>query len=90
MSSGTTFPDAMKYKRLVGQLIYLTITRPDISYHVHILSQFMTSPTNIHWQAALKLVIYIKENPRQCFFLSASSSLTLKSFYNTDWEKCPI
>lgn len=47
-SSITALPDAMKYRRLVGQLIYLTITRLDISNHVHVLSHFMASPGKLH------------------------------------------
>lgn len=55
------FPDVAAYKlRLVGRLIYLTITRPDLSYHVHILAQFMSTPREVHWHAALKVVRYLK------------------------------
>lgn len=48
--------EASSYRRLVEQLIYLTITRPDITYAVHILSQFLAKPTDTHRTAALKLV----------------------------------
>lgn len=87
-STGCALSDASVYRRLVGQLIYLTITRPDISYPV--LSQFMSSPTDVHWQAALKLVRYIKRAPGQGLFLSASSSLSLKAFCDADWATCPM
>lgn len=53
---GALFPDANQYKRLIGRLIYLTISRPDLSYPVHILSQFLVSLRVPHMQAALKLV----------------------------------
>ncbi|KAL8100716.1 hypothetical protein AgCh_032828 [Apium graveolens] len=49
------------YRRLVGRLIYLTITRPDLSYPVHVLAQFMTTARESHWFAALKVVKYIKD-----------------------------
>ncbi|XP_074347144.1 uncharacterized protein LOC141685973 [Apium graveolens] len=87
---GTALPDAMQYRRLVGQLIYLIITRPYISYPVHILSQFIATPTDVHWKAALKLVRYIKGNPDQGLFLSAKSPLKLKAFCDVDWATCPM
>lgn len=36
--------DPMSYKRLIGRLVYLTITRPGISYSIHKLSQFLAAP----------------------------------------------
>lgn len=39
------------YQKLVGKLIYLTLTRPDIIYVVNVISQFMHAPTNIHLMA---------------------------------------
>ena len=49
---GSTFEDPTKYKKLVGSLIYLTTTRPDISFVVGILSRFMHQPCEGHWIAA--------------------------------------
>lgn len=40
--------DVSAYKRLVGHLIYLTWTRPDLSYPVHVLAQFMHTPRESH------------------------------------------
>lgn len=47
------------YQRLVDKLIYLTITRPDISYTVHVLSQFMQHPTWLHFPAAKRVLSYL-------------------------------
>jgi len=44
MAIGPLLNDATRYRRLIGRLIYLSITRPELSYAVHILSQFMQSP----------------------------------------------
>ena len=59
LNSGIPLPKAEPYQRLIGKLIYLTITRPDISYTVHVLSQFMHQPTDIHYQAALRVLRYL-------------------------------
>uniref|UniRef100_A0A2N9IRX0 Integrase catalytic domain-containing protein n=1 Tax=Fagus sylvatica TaxID=28930 RepID=A0A2N9IRX0_FAGSY len=49
---GEPLPDATLYRQLVGSLVYLTVTRPDISYAVHIVSQFMAAPRSLHYAAA--------------------------------------
>lgn len=55
--------NAQQYRRLVGRLIYLTNTRSDLSYAVHILTQFMHKPLLPHWDAALRVVRYLKGSP---------------------------
>eukprot|EP00253_Pinus_taeda_P022881 PITA_22881 len=54
------FEDATKYKQLIGSLIYLTTTRPDISFAVGILSRFMQKPCEGHWSAAKRVLRYLK------------------------------
>ena len=57
---GKEFEDATKYRQLVGSLIYLTTTRPDISFAVGILSRFMQKPCEGHWSAAKRVLRYLK------------------------------
>ncbi|XP_074363897.1 uncharacterized protein LOC141704569 [Apium graveolens] len=61
--SGFPLSDGTPYRHLVDQLIHLTITRPELSYPVSILSQFLAKPTDIHLQTALKLIKYLKQSP---------------------------
>jgi len=60
LASGRDLNDATRYRRLVGHLIYLTITRPDLTYVVHILSQFMHSPKDDHMDATQRVLCYLK------------------------------
>ena len=46
--------DASTYRRLIGKLLYLTITRPDLTYVVNRLSQFLAAPHSIHLQVTFK------------------------------------
>lgn len=76
--------DASSYRQLIGRLIYLTITRPVLSYTVHILSQFMNSPRVDHMQAIFKALRYIKQSPDKGLFISSTSSLNLRAFCDSD------
>ena len=51
LAYGQSLPDPTSYRQLVGRLIYLTITRPELCYVVHILSQFMQDPKEEHFEA---------------------------------------
>jgi len=54
-----------RYKRLIGKLIYLTVTKPDITFTVGVLSRFMHQPRETHWLAAMRVLPYIKSCPRK-------------------------
>ena len=66
---GMPLDDPAQYGRLIGRLMYLTITRPDITYFVHRLSQFITSPWVPHMEVVNHLLRYLKHNPGQGLFL---------------------
>lgn len=53
---GVDFDEPKRYHRLVGRLIYLETTHPELSYVIHVLSQFMNNPKAEHWDAALRVV----------------------------------
>ncbi|CAL9026065.1 unnamed protein product [Prunus brigantina] len=82
---GELLKDPAHYRRLVGRLIYLTITRPDITYSVHVLSRFMHAPRKPHMEAALRILRYLKKSPGQGILLSSQNDLTLRAFCDSDW-----
>ena len=86
---GTKLQDPTSYHSLIGRLLYLTITCLVITFMVHCLSQFMASPTDVHLEAAHKILRYIKNNPGQGLFCSASFRLYLNAFTDANWAVCP-
>ncbi|XP_075490977.1 uncharacterized protein LOC142529351 [Primulina tabacum] len=82
--------DPCSYRRLIGRLIYLTVTRPDICFAVQLLSQFMHNPKTSHMEAAVRVLKYLKGTPRQGILLSSQSSLSLTAFCDSDWGICPM
>lgn len=87
---GELLKDPEKYRRLVGRLIYLTITRPDITYSVHVLSRFMHEPRISHMDAALRIVRYLKATPGQGLLFRSDNQTKLTAFCDSDWAGCPI
>ncbi|KAK3039383.1 hypothetical protein RJ639_027632 [Escallonia herrerae] len=90
LDGGPLLSDPGPYRRLIGRLVYLTITRPDICYAVHVLSQFMQSHRSQHWDAALRVLWYLKAAPGQGLFLPADSPLQIYAFCDSDWASCPL
>ncbi|RVW97919.1 Retrovirus-related Pol polyprotein from transposon TNT 1-94 [Vitis vinifera] len=62
-SDGSAPVDKGRYQRLVGKLIYLSHTRPDIGFSVSVVSQFMNNPTEKHMTAVIRILRYLKMTP---------------------------
>ncbi|GAU39523.1 hypothetical protein TSUD_222930 [Trifolium subterraneum] len=82
------YDDISSYRRLVGKLLYLTNTRPDIAYATQQLSQFLHKPTWTHYNAACRVVKYLKQNPGRGLLFPRASDLQLLGFSDADWAGC--
>ncbi|KAL9310820.1 putative RNA-directed DNA polymerase [Arabidopsis thaliana] len=86
--SGGDFVDAKAYRRLIGRLMYLQITRPDISFAVNKLSQFSEAPRLAHQQAVMKILHYIKGTVGQGLFYSSQAEMQLQVFSDASFQSC--
>ncbi|XP_052197415.1 uncharacterized mitochondrial protein AtMg00810-like [Diospyros lotus] len=82
--------DPTRYRWLIGKLIYLTISRPEITYSVNTLSQFMQEPKLHHLKAAHKLLKYLKATLGKGLLFPSNGPLHLVRYYDADWARCPI
>ncbi|XP_019447344.1 PREDICTED: uncharacterized protein LOC109350576 [Lupinus angustifolius] len=85
---GHPLQDPSSYRRLVGRLLYLTISRPDICYVVQQLSLFMAHPLDSHYKATLRVRHYLKGSPAQGLFFSTTSFMKFSAFSDSDWACC--
>ncbi|KAM7513703.1 hypothetical protein LguiA_003286 [Lonicera macranthoides] len=86
---GTPLSDGTLYRQLVGSLVYLTVTRPDIAYAVHVVSQFMAAPCSTHFDAVIRILRYLKGTVFHGLHYSSKSSLVLRAYSDVDWAGDP-
>ena len=87
---GELLKDPLVYSQVVGRLIYLTITRPDITYVVHILSRFMHAPCKPCMKVVMHVLRYLKNNLGQGLFFPSQNDLSLHAFCDSDWGGCLV
>jgi hypothetical protein len=75
--SSAPYHDVPSYRRLISRLVYLTNTRPDITFATQQLSQFLSSPTEKHFQAATRVLRYLKKCPDQGLFCFQASQMLI-------------
>lgn len=86
LESGTLLndDDVFKYRSLVGGLQYLTLTRPDISFAVNKVCQYLSKPTNVHMEAVKRILRYVKGSVITGIQFRKSKSTLLSIFTDTD------
>ena len=89
---GEPLQDPRRYRRLVGKLNYLIITRLDISFPMRVVNRFLQSPCDGHWDAAVRILRYVKGTPGQGVLYENRGHMThtqIVSYSDTDWAGSP-
>ena len=76
------------YRSIIGGLQYLTMTRPDISFSVNKLSQFLQNPTVNHWNACKRVLRYLKGTTNFGLLFKPVQRMTLTGFSDADYANC--
>ncbi|XP_021317078.1 uncharacterized protein LOC110435636, partial [Sorghum bicolor] len=80
--------DSTRYRSIVGALQYLTLTRPDLSFAVNKVCQFLHAPTTTHWTAIKRILRYVKGTLTMGLKIRKSSSTLVSAFSDADWAGC--
>jgi histone deacetylase 1/2 len=81
--------DATKYRSIVGALQYLTLTRPDISFSVNKVCQYLHQPTTTHLGTVKRSLRYIQGTLHLGLKFRRSQSTIISAFSDADWAGCP-
>ncbi|XP_059627363.1 uncharacterized mitochondrial protein AtMg00810-like [Cornus florida] len=88
VESGELLSDPSVYQHLVGRLIYLTNTRPDLTFAVSVVSQFMHAPRSTHMDAVYHILRYLKSCPSLGLFYALGNQSGLSCFTDADYAGC--
>jgi hypothetical protein len=89
IDDGELHSDPTLYRRLIGRLLYLTNTRPNLSFIVQQLSQFVSAPRHPHMMVAMCIIRYLKGAPALGLFYPSKSDCRVQAFSDSDWATCP-
>ena len=84
---GETFEDLERYRRLVGKLNYLTVTRPDIAYSFSVVSQYLSAPMVDHWATIEQILCYLKGASGRGILYSNHGHNRIECLSNADWAR---
>lgn len=80
--------DKEKYQRLVGRLLYLCYTRPDIAFAISVVNRYMHEPKSDHLEAAYRILRYLKGSPGKRLIYKSHGHLVVDGYYDADWASC--
>ncbi|WVZ75646.1 LOW QUALITY PROTEIN: hypothetical protein U9M48_023682 [Paspalum notatum var. saurae] len=79
-----------EFRGMIGSLLYLTATRPEIHFTVCLCARYQASPRTSHRQAVKRIFRYLKFTPELGLWYSSGSSLSLRGFSDADHAGCRI
>ena len=82
--------DKGRYQRLVGKLIYLAHTRPNIAFAFNLVRQFMHAPYEEHLEVVMRILKYPKGSPRRGLFFKKGQSHEIEAYTNTNWASSEV
>lgn len=80
--------DPTQYRSVVGALQYITLTRPELSYCVNKVCQFLSQPLETHWRAVKRILRYLSGTPSHGLLLQAAppdTPFSLRVYCDSDW-----
>ena len=80
--------DEKLYRSLVGSLIYLTNTRPDLVQAVSVVSRFMSEPNKTHFAVAKRILRYVKGTKCYGLLYRSEGDSKLVGYTDSDWAGC--
>uniref|UniRef100_A0A1S3XAK2 Uncharacterized mitochondrial protein AtMg00810-like n=1 Tax=Nicotiana tabacum TaxID=4097 RepID=A0A1S3XAK2_TOBAC len=87
LNDGAQLIDATRYRRVLGRLQYLSFTRLGIAYAVNKLSQFMQSPSDLHWKAVKPVLRYLRGTLQFGLRVSPKFDFYLHMYSDADWAR---
>ncbi|XP_074323327.1 secreted RxLR effector protein 161-like [Apium graveolens] len=88
-TDGSPISDPTLYRSIVGSLVYLIVTHPDIAHAVQLVSQFVSDPRRLHLTAVHRIICYFRSTPTRGLFFSNTSPLDLRAFSDASYARCP-
>ncbi|KAL0323926.1 UNVERIFIED_CONTAM: Retrovirus-related Pol polyprotein from transposon TNT 1-94 [Sesamum calycinum] len=82
---GSQKVDGSMYRSLIGSLLYLTATRPDIMFATSLLSRFMQSPSQVHYAAAKRILRYLRGTKDFGIWYKSTNDAKLVGYTDSDW-----
>lgn len=82
--------DITQYRRIIGSLLYLTASRPDIMFAVGVCARFQVNPKESHLNAVKKIIKYIKSTQNLGLWYSKEGGIELKGYTDSDFAGCKV
>ena len=77
--------DPFLYRSMIGSLLYLTASRPDISYSVGMCARYQVNPKESHMAALKRIIKYVKTTAEFGVWYSKDTSDVLTGYSDADW-----